>query len=406
MNQSFFTNPLWRKFQDSRITVHRLSDGEHRLRDAYANMFLKEFLPPDTRFLTHSVNGIRGLATGSDNEGGIVILGRPSLFPKRIRSMLKKGQPPLLYHFASDKKSDAPDYRSIVRKGLPRLRKRARRPEIDKKLLCESFDQQRRSDPEKLSDNAIVYSGWHGKRPLMLLAGSSTVGTWGAVHYVTKAQLPVEKAIWQLDVQGVVRAEVWADDEAFEEVESQAVELLSPTRFWLEGGSCPPVNGWTREVLKLESDRGIENFDLRILVNGQAILTKRRNYVAALVLLAWLSNRTCSYEDGFCAEINSGQALRSIFGFLQISKQHPINLGEFEIVNAKRTPILVSSMHDFAASKVGRYVCETLKELTLAIREAGGIAYADENETAPGDEAHWTFRLVSRELPHFFPTVR
>lgn len=407
IDRAFFAHPLWQKFQGRAVTVCRLSDGEHKLRDAYATILLKEYLPPDTRFMTFVVDRKNQPALGGDREGGLVILGRPSLFPQQVRSLLDELKPPLLYRFESDSTSNTKSYRSIVRTGL--LREDKRRSGT-MGFAGKSFGEQ---EGGTLSDNAIVYSGWRGSQPVMVLAGSSTVGTWGAAHYVTKAAEVDEPAIWQQDVQGIVQAQVASTgDGAFDEVRSKSLEMLSPARFWLEGGDRPPAAGWTRKDLQLERVGGPEKFDLRVVINGKQLSTKRATFVSALVLLAWLSHRVDEYRDGFVAEVTSVQVIESLFRYLHVGPDDPLDLGKHRVVEPKissdrrrREPEYVETMAQFKGSKIGRHVCEILQELTAAIRAAGGIADAIENEHGRSDEAKWRFRLVSRALPHFFPAL-
>src|SRR5437867_10761932 len=101
MIPSFFTLPFWRNFQNRQILVLVLSEREHRLRDAWAHMRLREFLPPEdskrTTFVPITIAGrtVSGWPGKINPEVGVIILGRPSLFGEGAQVLLRECNPPL-----------------------------------------------------------------------------------------------------------------------------------------------------------------------------------------------------------------------------------------------------------------------------------------------------------------------
>ena len=112
--------------------------------------------------------------------------------------------------------------------------------------VCPTFAKQRsaRPKPDSLFDPAFVYSGWQrpgnreADRPVLVLAGSSTLGTWGAVKWTTD-ELPPDDVRWQEDVQGVIRAKSNNTPEAFEAVHATSEEVIAPCRIWMTGSDVP-----------------------------------------------------------------------------------------------------------------------------------------------------------------------
>lgn len=386
---SHLSHPIWRKFAGRRLTILRLSDEEHRLRDAHALLRLERFLQPfHPRYETITLDGARQPIIDADD--GIVILGRPSLYPRSVQDLIRDLVPRLMYEFSSDDPSDHDDYRTIRRIGsqstdLPRGVSWSRSPDA----------------MGDLTDYAFIHSGWRGRQPVIVLAGSSTVGTWGAADCVTRNPGDAGAVtIWEEDdVQAVVAATVPRTrvGDAFLDVSLSVVELLAPCRFWLAGGSRPPADGWTRDTLQLDVPQGPDGFDLRILVNDKPIPLNARNYVTSLALMAWLSlgRAEAPWRELplFTARVTAADVTRAIGRFLQVGPSAPLILaGESEPV---------STPNAFAQSGIGRNMNKTLDRLTDAIRDAGGMAFVERQ----GKDQRF-FTLVSRHTPHFFPDVR
>jgi hypothetical protein len=199
----------------------------------------------------------------------------------------------------------------------------------------------------------------------MILAGTSTVGTWGAAQYATSEIEDVDDVRWQREIQGVVTASVSSRTEAFEEVAANPVELAAPARIWMQGSDLPPWNGW--RVIKQTKGRGGAKgkFDLDILVNGKKVAGKATKFIPALILLAWIGHpKRRRIRGGYSATTTAGEInnrLEAFFGKPCVAPSH---------INA------------------------TLKSLTDDIRAAGGIAHVDQHD---GDR----YCICARNLPEF-----
>src|ERR1035438_3141587 len=209
-DSEFVTSPLWKKFRDRPIWVLSLSEREHRLRDALALIAIRDFLPPErsgqTTYATITLDETGMPVTAWPKipaTAGIVVLGRPSLFGPSLRHIQSELVPRLGYRLASDDPQNC-EYRTIVVDG------------VQEQFRSPSFTSQRAADPhaDELYDHGIVYSGWYGEQPVMLVSGTSTVGTWGCVKYVT-ARADCDDPRSQGDPQGVIRAFVPRGDACF-----------------------------------------------------------------------------------------------------------------------------------------------------------------------------------------------
>jgi hypothetical protein len=354
---SFFSNPLWQNFQNCKVRVVSLSEPEHRLRDALALMCLRDFLPPRRRSCERvTIDGPEPPQLPALQEGdGLVLLGRPSLFGRSCLDLIRKVSPPLLYSFCSDRSTERTPYRTIAGPLGPLLE-------------SEPYDRLRGQGRTNVDDCAIVYAGWKGRIPIMILAGTSTVGTWGAAEYAVSDVEGVDDVRWQREIQGVVRASVSSRVEAFEQVTVDVVELVAPARIWMQGNDLPPWDGWRRLVGQTEGRGGAKGkFDLDILVNGQKVAGKATTFLPALILLAWIGDPN---RRGFRA----GHFARTTVG--EISARLDAFFG-------KRCVELA-------------YINATLKSLTRAIRAKGGIAHIDKNDN--GDDRYC---VCARKLPAF-----
>ena len=244
-------------------------------------MRLRDFLPPsDSGLCTYAVSTVHGRSPAIwpestiPSDAGVVILGRPALFGPKAHNFSQQCSPSCGYAFEADVPGELAKYRTILAEDAT-----ARR------FSCPSFKSQLRAKPTPahLYDYGLIYSGWQGPeekaRPVMLLAGTSTLGTWGAVEFATGSVQP-EDVRWYEDVQGIVRAEALNSPEAFEGVDAKPLEreMLSPCRIWMEGGDLPAnsKDAWKKayeENPKLPKGTPL---DLRIYVNGQEIMPKLR----------------------------------------------------------------------------------------------------------------------------------
>ncbi len=357
----------------------RRSDTEHRLRDAKAIMRLRDFLPPtDSGICTFVVATVHnnGSATWPGSripaDAGLVVLGRPALFGSDGFKIIETCRPVLSYSFEAND-AGKPEYRTIVADDV-----------TSKVLNCPSFEQQRRTSriPPVLFDYGLVYSGWQPTqpepRPFMQLAGTSTLGTWGAVKFVTD-EVMANDMRWQEDVQGVVRAETADSPEAFDEVTVCPLgrEMLTPCRIWMDGADLPPdAAGWK---LAHETRSGLSEkpppLDLRMVINGQEIMKKHRTYIPPLVLLAWASSGSATFNGGQSCKATAGEISESVRGFLGLSRR------DWDLTGPKN------------------HVYVTLNEMTKKVRGAGGIAFV--RETRHGKDYH----IVVRPLPPFLPRL-
>ena len=117
MKQSFFSNPVWRRYTGRPIWVVSLSDPEHRLRDALG---LDGLVEHPRRLVAGG--RCTGRSLWEDNcpisdwpqippDAGVIVLGRLLLFPGLLKET-DKWWPALGYKFKSNHPSD-PDYRTI-----------------------------------------------------------------------------------------------------------------------------------------------------------------------------------------------------------------------------------------------------------------------------------------------------
>lgn len=386
MVASFFVHPLWKKFQNRPIFVICLSDPEHRLRDANAIIRLREFLPPPesgiVTYVTVTVHEERPSVWPKIPAGaGIVILGRPAFFGPMAEEFLRVCRPSLGFQFESDDRTMVSKYRTIAMRDVK-----------PKPFRCPSFMEQckGRALPVSLYDYAIIYSGWDlgasgsAPRPVMLVAGTSTLGTWGGVTYMTEPPFG-DDIRWQEDIQGVVRTDAKNTPEAFEDVAVSRVEVLSPCRIWMEGADLPPSKKeWAKQARSMAQETGGNpKLDLRVLINGREIMPKLKTYIPPLVLLA-LANR--GPEGRFRGEVScqatTTQVSKAVYSFLTSGQENSeIDMG-----------VLTS------------HVSATLKALVKQVRKAGGIAY-NWREGGHGKEGTTVFCLSRRSLPSFLPRI-
>ncbi|MBW7990803.1 MAG: hypothetical protein FVQ84_12420 [Planctomycetes bacterium] len=371
MDYNFFQHPMWQKYHNRPIWIITLSETEHRLRDARAILALAEFLPPKnagTMFAAVTIGDKP--ATGFPKipeDAGIVLVGRPSLFGKEIERLLKSLTPPIYYTFKSNE-SNTSDYRTII---CP-----------DREFKCQTFIEQKCHSPapSELKDTAIVYSGWQGDRPVTVLSGTSTVGTWGAVQYVNSIS-PGNDVRWQQDVQGVVEASVHNRDEAFDSVQAKAKEMLAPVRIWMQGADLPPSDAWPGAIQHYEQTLSGPKIDLQILANGVEILKKSKDYVSGAVLLAWLdSPNRVKFDGGFSVSTTSGDLTD------RLKKKFECQFDNRDTFQNR--------------------VYSTLHQLTNGIREAGGIAFKSQLRGQKGwGKSKRNYTITSRNLPFFLQSV-
>lgn len=356
MLESFDSNPFWQNFQERRLRIISLSETEHRLRDALALMRLHEFLP--TRQCVFERVTIGGpeprrlpplLA-----EDGLVLLGRPSLFGNSASRLLGELSPPLLLRFGSERPADGAPYRTIT-------------GPIGPDYESKPYDRNRDSGQEQVNDYAIVYSGWKGPNPVMILAGTSAVGTWGAAQYVASMVDDLDDPRWQREMQCVIRASVSSSRSAFRDVtaEREGEATATPARIWMQGKDLPPWNGWSAVRKNQGLGGGKGEFELDILVNGRKIFDKATTYRPALLLLAWLGHaKRRPMRGGYCASTTAGEIDHKLTSFF----------GEACVKPA--------------------YVTVTLRALTDAIRRNGAIAYVERGEPD-------RYVICARELPAY-----
>jgi len=241
------------------------------------------------------------------------------------------------------------------------------------------FDDQRGADPspDQLSDLGIVYSGYHGTRPVVVLAGSSTVSTWGCAVWATQMRDCTDLRWWG-EVQGVIKCRVSnTTGQAYQSVAASVHEnqLLAPAHFWMEGADLPPPNGWREAVRR----RGKSKVRLKVLVNGHRIFSEAEDYLTPLVLLAWLNSKARrELASGIVrATCSSPEVLEWIDQFL--GKRHA--LGPRTTIQPRVTRIL---------NDAARYICER-----------GGLATVE-----PRTDRITRFTLWFRDPPGFFPVSR
>jgi hypothetical protein len=357
-----------------------LSESEHRLRDARALIALRDFLPPEssgqTTYATITLDESSHTITQwprIPSDAGIVVLGRPSLFGIELKHQMEVHWTPSLgFRLISDDPKDE-CYRTIEACGTK------------DRYSCPPFAVQRRTAGKQLFDYGIFYSGWSHDRPIVLLAGTSTVGTWACVKYAVEYPKSFDVR-WQEDVQGIVRASVDNVVECFQDVRTESVQLLAPCRIWMEGRDLPSLSDWRKPSrLRLDEMRNAGKFDLQILINDRPIFQKARTHIPALVLLALVSAQ--SGRPLFCggSETHASilEVLRAIFDFLHLGTQDG-NGGSV-------------TFDDFVQDR-RNHVAGILKELVKQIREQGGIASFDAERMI--------YSICARPLPPFLPAIR
>jgi len=375
---SFFQHPFWRPFVGREVFVVSLSEPEHRLRDARALIALRDFLPPEesglTSYFTVTVGGAEKPHWPEmvlrNPEAGVVVLGRPSsrLHGEEAQAFLKQCAPPLLYQFGSDDpKIPAIGHNIAYRSIVGQFDGRHDFPGA-------SFQGQQGGE---VRDLGIIYSGFHGKRPVAILAGSSTISTWGCVVAVTK-ELPGSEPFWRGNVQGIIRAAAANTPRAFSSVTAEVHEkqMLTPVSIWMEGADLPLSNCWRNGVIRTTA----RDLDLRILVNGQPILKRMRDHLTALTMIAWLNSRDRSeYDSGLCrVTCNTVQAQDWIDQFLG-------NGGVFGF-----------------RKEVQPRLNKILNEITRQIWESGGLATLKKPPSGPTSFTLWAFP-PPLFLPQFSP---
>jgi hypothetical protein len=206
---------------------------------------------------------------------------------------------------------------------------------------------------------------------------------------------------WDQDVQGVLEAHVSDTNRAFRTVtaEIHKLQLRVPTKIWMDGRDLPPAAAW-RGILRSGAR---EDLNLRILFNNRTVFRQRRNYMTALVLLAWLnsSDRTEHANGIFRTRISSPEALAWIDEFL----------GEKNAMGTRRT--------------TQPHVNQILNEAANEICESGGLAVVDKARETAERFKHWFrdalafqqhassqegpvshFTMWLREPPGFLPVFR
>lgn len=356
MPNSFFNNPFWQNFQDRRLHIVSLSEPEHRVRDALALMRLHDFLPKrQCVFERVTIGGPEPRRLPPLQEGdGLVLLGRPSLFGDFAERLLTELSPPLLLRFGSENPADGAPYRTIS-------------GSIGPSHESTPYDRGRSKRQEQVNDYAIVYSGWKKPNPVMILAGTSTVGTWGAAQYAASAVDDLDDPRWQHEIQCVIRASVSSSRSAFWDVtaERETDATATPARIWMQGKDLPPWNGWSA-VSKNQGLGGAKGeFELDILVNGRKILDKAATYRPALILLAWVGHPNRRWmRSGYCATTTPGE------------------------IHGKLTAFFQKECVERA------YVTLTLQALTKALRRNGAMAYVEHGEPN-------RYFICARELPSY-----
>jgi hypothetical protein len=342
-------------------------------------MLLRDFMPPsDSGLCTYVVQTVHGSSPATWPESkipfdaGVVVLGRPAVFGAKAEGFFRQCLPSSGYGFES---------------GDPGTNERYRTIRVDdarsQHICCPSFTTQKGA---YLYDYGLVYSGWQTPaeekpRPVMLLAGTSTLGTWGAVKYATEV-VPPDDVRWYDDVQGIVRAEALNSPEAFEDVEVKHLqkEMLSPCRIWMEGGDLPASSkdAWTKAHVEAPRRPKGRPLDLRMYVNGTEVMPKLGTYIPPLVLLALASGKTLSrFPGGSTCEATAYRISEAVRSFLGVSR-------------------LVWD----AGPK--QRVWMTLEPLINQIRRAGGIASV---RRAAGQGDTKAFTLTARPLPFLLPRV-
>jgi hypothetical protein len=368
---SYFEHPLWRPFHGRHVWVLSLSEPEHRLRDARALLCLRDFLPaPSFGMCTYATVTINGGSPPTvptiPQNAGVVVIARPGLFGGAIKKVLDQSKlyPPLMFEFGDDRPDHA-DYRAIrVPGGSP--------------IRCPSFAEQktqRRAPEEELRDYAIVYVGASDGRPVMLLAGTSSVGTWGAVRYVTTWPSGSDER-WREHIQGVVEVTVNDRREAFEEVSASPYRaMLSPCEIWMEGADLTSILADRDLNILWEPDPGASPLDLRMFINGRQLFEQApEEHFGAAVLLAWA--RVAGREGGKAVSADAICEYLFTRFYQRMVEQDCRNGREFK-------------------AKYQSKVFVKLDRLVGKILEAGGIA------EKLSEDGRALYRVVAKPLPHF-----
>jgi hypothetical protein len=358
-------------------------------------MLLRDFLPPSDSGLTtftvvtlHEEHPTANWPRIPDNAG-IVILGRPALFGFNCTQLLSQCRPALAYRFKSDsKQGDASeDYRTILADTLDG-------PEF----VCATFARQKSAvpKPDSLFDFALVYSGWQrpgnkgADRPVMVLAGTSTLGTWGAVKWATDELLP-DDVRWQEDVQGVIRAKANNTPEAFEEVHATTEEVIAPCRVWMTGSDVPAtLPGWQEEIFRREQSMKSAPLDLQLFINGKEVFQKMRSPFSAFVLLCLAERRgSNAFPGGTSCEASAGEVSERVIALLGKTA-------------ASATPTPARKRTDLEPTRQRVFV--TLPTLIKQVRDAGGVAYCRRGQGVKHKDVA-IYGLALRPLPGFLSGV-
>jgi hypothetical protein len=252
------------------------------------------------------------------------------------------------------------------------------------RFSCPPFAVQRKAFAKQLFDYGIFYSGWSHNRPVVLLAGTSTVGTWACVNHAVEYPKPFDLR-WQEDVQGIVKASVDNVVECFQDVRTESVQFLAPCRIWMEGRDLPSLSDWREPSrLRLDERRNAVKFDLQILVNDRPIFQRARTHIPALVLLAVAGAQGGRrlFSGGSEAHASILDVLHAIFDFLHLG--------------TRSGPGSSVSFEDFVQDR-RNHVTNILKEMVKQVRENGGIASYDAERMI--------YSICARPLPPFLPAI-
>ena len=318
-------------------------------------------------------------------DSGLIVVGRPSLFGNGLTTLLDTADPPMGYEFFSNEPTRRRDYRTIRRMWDASVHKEERL------IRCPLFSDLRKRRNPRLTDNALIYIGWQGGRPLMMLAGTSAVGSWGAAQYVTEAPRHSADFRNHETMQGVIAASVRNSPLAFEQIDTtEPIELTAPFEVTFRGTSLPWLSDWRN--LSLQTS-GREPLDVELEVNGHVLARRARSHLPLLTLLAWFdSTRARPSPVGYVCEWNRTDLVAAIFRLLWD-----------EVGGAARAALERVDVRSAAAFKKGykTAIYADLELLTVQIRRAGGIAF--EEATRPVDQMAGSRRYTAylRSLPAF-----
>jgi len=347
------------------MKIFCLSEEEHKVRDARALLCLQEFFLSTGHHCNIVPISVRGgltedyilEATQSSIKGeGVVFVGRPSKFGSWASTLATTLFPRLHYGFASDDDSDD-DYRRVTGPGSFGTR-------------IPSFSKQREKKirPLSLVDHAFFYFGWYGEYPVAWLAGTSTVGTWGAARFVT--QVLKESCVKEEFSQGTLEVVVQDTGDLFHSVNVTSGKVLSPCRIWMSGSDLPPPNGWKGISPKRKCN------DLNLFVNAKQVRPSTGTYTPTLCLAGWLNNQVAvTHKHGVYVQCTSSKVLAWI----------------------RR----VTNVEGTRALKVAD-VSSELARLSDAILDAGGIVWSEpskpDGRSGQPENVH---TICIRSLPSF-----